>query len=541
MCERIGAVCIYEEIEQGELSFWDIFLDERLLTDVIYISKTAISKVGYLNRRLQNKQIYELMLRIAKEYLVLCMTQVEFNTWKEQQDEEWHIPVIEMTENAADDYLTDCYVIGRYKSELIEVGLFETVIESMILQNNQQLNTCLEEMLSESKAYYELYDATQPILIYRGDDICYGILDYFAKKFGEALLKQNELVEYFDVSKQDLQDIFLYDKKRWKAIIGVQTYMFSLKKVGGSFVHDNIDAPLYNFVFDHPIWMRHHLETVPKGMTVLTLDDNYVKFIETYYGHKAIFFPPAGVESEKILGTFEQRKYDVSFVGSYGEEWGEKLFELKKNNYQKAKFANHFLKNLRKEKNKTPEDVLWKTLEEMKVECDLQQFKEIFGDYKWMISVIRDYYRKKILQILLRAGIEVHVFGDTWKESPLQKYSNLIWHEAVKGDEALEIYAQSKISLNIMSWHKGAFTERIANAMLQKSVVLTDKTTYLMEHFRNEENICMFDLEKIEQLPDRVKEMLRDIKRLEYIGECGYKKAKEEHTWEARAKKILEI
>lgn len=540
MEREIGAICIYEENGQQELHFWDIFLDERWVDCVIYVSSNTISAVGYLNRKLQEKQTYEFMLRIAKEYPVLCMTQAEFDTWEKQQAEKWLRLIVPESNAEAEGYETDCYVIGRYKAELLENGLFERVVENMLLQNNPSLNEYLEKMLSGSKEYYEIYDATQPILMYCGNQECYGILDAMAHAFGRTMESFGERVKYYNVSQRTVPDVAEYLDERLKAVIGVQTYMFSIEKNDGTFVHDDIDAPLYNFVFDHPIWLRNHLEKVPERMMILTLDPNYVMFIEKYYGHKAVFFPPAGVERIEYTGTFAERKLDVSFVGSYGDYLAEKLFVLKQSEPEKAKFANRFLTNLRREKNKTPEELLWKTIDEVKMVCDVQQFKDILAEYRWMIYGIMNYYRKKVVEALLEAGIELHVYGDTWKDCALRKYPNLNCHDAVTGEEALDIYSQSKISLNIMSWHKGGFTERIANAMLQKSVVLTDKTSYLEENFRDEENILLFDLEEIEQLPVRVKELLGNISRLECIGENGYCKAKEEHTWEVRVKEFIE-
>ena len=294
----VGAICIREAVEQEELSFWDIFLDERWLDCEIYLAKDIIAHVGYLNNRLKEKHIYEYMLRVAKEYPVLCMTKEQFGKMSYGQEKDWEL--LEKLEGlqATQGYETDCYVIGRYKKELLEAGLFETVVESMLAQNNPELNAYLEKMLAGSGEYYELYDATQPILIYCGNTECYGVLDTMARKFGQALSEQGERIKYYDVSQNDVSDVADYLTERLKAVIGVQTYMFSVRKKDGIFVHDDIDVPLYNFVFDHPIWFRNHLEEVPKKMTILTLDHNYVQFIEKYYGHKAMFLPPAGGTAE---------------------------------------------------------------------------------------------------------------------------------------------------------------------------------------------------------------------------------------------------
>ena len=103
----------------------------------------------------------------------------------------------------------------------------------------------------------------------------------------------------------------------------------------------------------------------------------------------------------------------------------------------------------------------------------------------------------------------------------------------------MEVYARAKLSLNIMTWHKDGFTERIANAMLQKSVVVTDRTTYLDKNFVDGEELLMFDLENLKKLPEQMKELLADEAKREQIAQRGYEKA-QRHTWQQRAEMILE-
>lgn len=43
-----------------------------------------------------------------------------------------------------------------------------------------------------------------------------------------------------------------------------------------------------------------------------------------------------------------------------------------------------------------------------------------------------------------------------------------------------------------MSWHKGGFTERMANIMLCGSVLATDATTYLQRDYTKEDMIVFF-------------------------------------------------
>ena len=92
-----------------------------------------------------------------------------------------------------------------------------------------------------------------------------------------------------------------------------------------------------------------------------------------------------------------------------------------------------------------------------------------------------------------------------------------------------------------MSWHKDGFTERIANAMLQKSVVVTDRTTYLEQNFVNGEDLLMFDLGNLRALPDQIRALLDDEAKRTQMAENAYVKAASRHTWKQRAEKLLEF
>ena len=149
-------------------------------------------------------------------------------------------------------------------------------------------------------------------------------------------------------------------------------------------------------------------------------------------------------------------------------------------------------------------------------------------------------YRTKIIQVLIENGIKVDVFGQSWKTCPLRNHVNFVWHEKdLTIDESLEIWQQSKIALNIMSWHKNAITERIINSMLQKAVVLTERNPYLEQQFKQEEDILFYDLAKLDQLPKIVHSFLASPDRLADISENGYQKALQTHTWKHRAEEMI--
>jgi spore maturation protein CgeB len=84
-------------------------------------------------------------------------------------------------------------------------------------------------------------------------------------------------------------------------------------------------------------------------------------------------------------------------------------------------------------------------------------------------------------------------------------------------------------------------TERIANMMLCKTVVLSDWSEYLEGHFMDGQELILFDLTRIPELPGKIRSLLQEPEQLAAISEAGYRIAWKEHTWTERAKEFLEM
>lgn len=528
----VGAVCLDRQHAGEEIGFEEILLDKSLEQSDIWIRKEALQNVGGINYRLGAKKNYELLIRVAKEYKVCRIGQVPGS-----ETDDWIHLEPETVGNEEECLKADCYLIGRYKAELLSMGCFDEAVLQILMTKKEDVTQYLERMLTETKEYYDIYDCTQPILIYTGSDVCYNILDTFAGSLGNALKERGQCVEYFDISKQQIEELGDYAKRRFKAVIGIQTYMFSVKWGNGAFVHDSISAPKYQFVFDHPIRMKDHLQQTPKRLCVLTPDGNYANFVENYYGHSARFLPPAGIETHCECG---RRDYEITFLGSYYDGPIEDLRAIRSMDKERCYLINRYILYMRRDLRMIPEEALKKALEYYGITCTREEFMEIMYRDRWAIYCLSYHYRNKAVRILLESGIRLHVFGDTWKDSPWWGHPGLIWHEEVMGEDALKVYAKSKLSLNIMTWHKDGFTERIANAMLQKSVVVTDRTTYLEKNFVSGEDLLMFDLGNLQELPGQIKELFDNDEKRKQMAENGYRKALQQHTWRQRAEKILE-
>lgn len=525
------------------ISFIELLLDETLCNGEIYVDKELIRQAGGVNEGLPAKRKYECILRIAKEMPVVFV-----EDFVEEQADSFIMLDDDM--HSKQGWKTDCYVIGKYSELLVQYNVFDAAIAGVLeeaSQHNRYEETIafLEKMIGRTDAYHAIDSVTQPILIYKGDDVCHNVLTIFAEQFGEALERYGCKVEYFDVSQMPIEELLQYQGRYFKAIIGVQSYLFSVKmKDEIHYLHEYIHGPKFNFIFDHPVWMKKHLEHRYEDFYVLTHDMDYVSFVEKYFERKAYLFPPAGMQSNPINGhmnldTGEQRIYDLTFVGTYGDFMQEIL--LIHGMERKQRFlANRFLLMMRKNPNLSSEEALKRTLEYYHENISDAEFVELFFSMRRVIYCVMHYYRYKIVKEILESGIQLDVFGDSWYHCPLKVYPNLICHPNVTVEESLRIWQQSKLSLNIMSWHKAGFTERMANIMLAGAVLVTDNTRYLEQECLEDEMI-VFDLKEYKHLPERIKYYLLHDEVREEMAISGMKKTLQKHTWDNRAEKFLNL
>lgn len=378
------------------------------------------------------------------------------------------------------------------------------------------------------------------ILIYLSDPICYGITNHFARKMGEALTRLGEEVEYFDLSIEDHSHLLDKLGNKYKAIFGVQSPLFSVKYNDGRILHNYFDAPQFNMVLDHPCIMHKHLINSPQGLTILTHDRNYKSFIEKYYGNgiKAEIIPPAGDAVPE--NELPKKEYDLIFIGSL-IDWKPYVKDAIQMNRWTMGFARKLIHELKTHPNNTYEECFERIVDSALPGLSILEKKELFHVAKCTYLAVSHFSRLQIIREIVRSGQELHVYGDSWKRSEFVNYDNVIIHEALSPEEIPYEIAKTRISLNIMTWHKDGMTERIATTMMNGTLCLSDRSTYLEEHFTDGEEIVLFDLEKVNELPGKIKELLDDSNRISYIANMGREKSLFEDTWDNRARGLLEL
>lgn len=395
----------------------------------------------------------------------------------------------------------------------------------------------------------------KPILIYKESPVCYNVLNHFADQLGNALRQLGETVEYYNAMEQKEAGLAAYAGREYKAVIGFQSYLFDIYlPKAGVYLHDLIKGPKINFQFDHPIWMKQHYVRMPQNCYIATHDRNYAAFIEKYYPriNGTIIATPGGCKrklsgeaaalEEKVVEIdriWEQKKYGITFVGTYAN-YRNYLPIICGSEKMVKQIATHFLFYMKLHPDITAESALEASLMADGIRLSQEDFLEVLDGVKPMIYCIMSYYREKVVEAILAEGIELEVYGDSWRQSPFSNYPGLHIHPEVTVEESLMVMEESRISLNVMAWHKDGFTERIANSMLNNSVVLTDKSTFLQENFTDGEDILLYDLQHLDRMTKTIKRYLDESgNALKKIAAKAYDKAEEKYTWKQTAEELL--
>lgn len=373
------------------------------------------------------------------------------------------------------------------------------------------------------------------IIIFKGDKaLCYGVLQSFSEQLRDAFLEIGEDVIYLDPDVDFIED---YIGRRYKAIIAFMENFFYSVTPDGKMVFDQFEGPKFNYWTDYPAFYYKHVKAVPKNYFILTQDRNYVKFINHYYRNvKAFFLPPGGRKATRTI-PFNERSYSLSFVGTY-LPWEDAIEGFNLNDETTKVIVDKYLDYLISNPNETTETAFSDVLRKLGAEVNDDQFvRELARVHRLADRGAARLYRQEIIGVLLENGIVIDVFGDSWKKAPFSDDKNLRIHPAIDSDRVNEIYEESKMSLNIMTWHKDSITERVLDAMMAGCITVSDQTPVLRECFEDGKEILLYSLKEIKRLPDIIRHHEND----EGVAIAGMQRASAQHSWRDRAEQLLSL
>lgn len=401
-------------------------------------------------------------------------------------------------------------------------------------------------------------------------------LGYFAYQMAEQFQRMGYLVFFYDLRNEEFSAKKLRKFIRTGETVLVTFNFQGLEKEAGvykssiGYLWDTYKIPCYNIAADHPYFYHDRLADLPADYHHISIDHLHETYFKRFYpefwhegflplagtmlgegaagdiaaGNGVCRMKPADADSrgENAVCEVHGRKkcYDVILTGNYTKI---SFFEPYINwiNDEYAKFYRGIIDELIRHPHRTVEDVALEHCErEMGKEPD-DQLRIALSKMIFIDLYVRNYWRGEVVRTLVNAGIKVDVVGKGWDElEDVTHPENLMIHPQTDSLTCLRMIRQSKVSVNVMPWFKDGAHDRVFNSILNGAVCLSDTSRYLCEQLQEGEGICYYDLEHLDELPVKLKDLLQEETKMQDVVSRGREKVLDMHTWAKRAEQIVE-
>ena len=377
-------------------------------------------------------------------------------------------------------------------------------------------------------------------------------LEYFAEQMAKRFRELGYAVFFYDLKDEAASARTLRKFVRTGQTALVTFNFQGLEKEEGvyrdgiGYVWEEYRIPCYNIAADHPYFYDDRLHDLPPDYHHISIDRCQEKYFREFYPeyHSQGFLPLAGTglcENQSGggepagSGQCAEREYDVILTGNYTTV---SFFEPYINwiNDEYAAFYRGIIDDLIAHPHQTVEEAGIRHCEREMGETPYDELRIAFHRMIFIDLYVRNYWRGAAVRTLVNAGIRVDVVVKGWEElEGIKRPECLAIHPQTDSLTCLQMISRAKISLNVMPWFKDGAHDRVFNSILNGTVCVTDPSRYLTEELAEGEGVCYYELERLSELPGKVRLLLDDPKLRERIAAAGLPKVRERHTWAVRA------
>lgn len=367
----------------------------------------------------------------------------------------------------------------------------------------------------------------------------YSVLHHFTKKLYEAFQRTHVQCRLLEAKTRDPAPFL-------KTLLDDPpdcTLSFNglLPDEKGNFFCDMVQIPHVTYLVDSP---NHYTALTRSPRTVIAcVDRTSVGFFHGLGFSKTLFTPHA-VESDLSVSPDTKRDYDVVMLASNMD------YEAQHASWRK-KYPKLLCRVMEEAADKALSDITTPYYQAFVDALDRQvnksaDFDPEQIDFLVILDEIERYLlgkdRTNLLQNITEAKVDV--FGSSegtrgWKKY-LDKKRNIVIHDPIPFEQALDIMKHTKILLNsVPSIHEGAH-ERIFSGIACGALVLSNENPYLRKQFIDGESLAFYLPGHYENANRRVNEYLADQAKREHVVHKGQQVVAKSHTWDHRAAQLIQ-
>lgn len=376
------------------------------------------------------------------------------------------------------------------------------------------------------------------ISFFKNQTTQYDVLHHFRNGLTSALEKQGINTSLIDLEHMDRASFF-------KAIYSSPPdYTFAFNGLqplkDGRFLCDELEIPHIAWLVDSA---HYALDFAKTPFNHLITPDQISADILRGAGAKQADFLPHAFESSLTTSPDTERSVPIVFCGSL-------MDPIEIESLWKQHLPPNIFKSLLDAAEKTlslPEQTYQEAFDQiMNLHPDF--FRTLTPEKITHLVVSLDGYiraKDRINLLVALKGLPVHIYGNSLSNRTWGDYLDLANGDyrispAINFQSAIMIMKNAKIVLNSSPMFKTGAHERIFYGLGLGAAVLTNETSWNQEHFSSDE-LLIYSSGNPKEMHDKIAELLNHPNKLKEIAMKGQQKVLEKHTWDVRAKQLLNL
>lgn len=386
------------------------------------------------------------------------------------------------------------------------------------------------------------------ILVYK-DEWAYSVVNLFVENSVYFLRKKGHNVTIIDANNSDAINTLLniFNTQVVDLVINFGKATNPILNDGRP-LYDAANTTLLAVYVDHPAYHIPSLTENIKNFLCCFNDKQHVDYINEILPnhHKISFFLPHGglttnIEEDNQIKTFEkykkQKTIDIVFAGTF-------LNDIEKPWHDNLAYPSKLLDEVFE---LFMYDDYLSIQEAFKIVFDRNKILfssigkiQLSNLYRVVQNYIRSYSRILLIKKLSESGLNITICGNGW-ENFAKEHKNINYIGALDIKENLELIKKAKVLINVTPTLRNGSHERVFTGMLNNTVLFSDRSRYYDEFFEDEKNILYYSFNSLNDDIKKLKEILKDDKKLFDISQSAYKIVVKNHTWENRVDTMLEM
>ena len=386
------------------------------------------------------------------------------------------------------------------------------------------------------------------ILVYK-DEWAYSVVNLFVENSVYFLRKKGHNVTIIDANNSDAINTLLniFNTQVVDLVINFGKATNPILNDGRP-LYDAANTTLLAVYVDHPTYHISSLTENIKNFLCCFNDKQHVDYINEILPnhHKISFFLPHGglttnIEEDNQIKTFEkykkQKTIDIVFAGTFLNDiekpWHDNLA-------CPSKLLDEVFELFMYDDYLSIQEAFKIVFDRNKILFSSIGKIQLSNLYRVVQNYIRSYSRILLIKKLSESGLNITICGNGW-ENFAKEHKNINYIGALDIKENLELIKKAKVLINVTPTLRNGSHERVFTGMLNNTVLFSDRSRYYDEFFEDEKNILYYSFNSLNDDIKKLKEILKDDKKLFDISQSAYKIVVKNHTWENRVDTMLEM